>query len=275
MTEPDDLTRRLDDLGATAPPPPTEAFLAGLDAGRLHRAPEHRARVLRLPVVLPAAAVAAMVLGFVLLAFGGSSEPRTITIVTASDASVLQAERSVPAEQGQQLEEGDHVTTGPAGSVTAGDVTIGPNEEAIVRGGRLLRLRRYLRQHATTTTTAAPTTTTTAAPAGAPRPSTTTTTSTPPTTPPPRAQRDIPVTLELVGRRLRDGSVGLVWTRYDGADFGGYVVVREDRDVIARRPSVDGVRAADRAAPPEPTRYVVVVLDAARQPVARSQVIRL
>jgi hypothetical protein len=234
MTEPDDLSRRLDELGATTPPPPTELLLADLDASRLRRPPA-RARVLRLPVVLPAAAVAAAVLGFVLLAFGGASAPKTITIATASDASVLQADQAVPAASGLELEEGAHITTGPAGSVTVGGETLGPNEEAVVANGRLRRIRRYLRQQAA----------------------------------------NVPVTLRLVGRRRADGDVGLAWSTYEGADFARYVVLRGDRDVVARRPSPEGREAADRAAPAETTRYVVVVLDAADRPVARSQVIRL
>jgi hypothetical protein len=275
VTEPDDLTRRLDDLGRATPPPPSDALLASLDADRLRRAPEHRAKVFRLPVVLPAAAVAALVLGCVLRAVGGgSSEPRTVTIATASDASVLQADRSVPAEEGLQLQEGDHITTGPTGSVTVAGETLGPNEEAVIRGGRLRRLRQYLRRHASTTTTTAPALA--SAPTTAP-----TATSRPlaPTTSPPTtattSRADIPVAVQLVGRRLRNGNVGLAWSAYEGADFGGYVVLREDRDVVARRPSVDGREAVDRAAPPGPTRYVVVVLDAARTPIARSQVVRL
>ncbi len=55
MTEPDDLTRRLDALGRTSPPPPSPVFLDDLDAGRLRR-PVHRARPFRLPVLLPVAA---------------------------------------------------------------------------------------------------------------------------------------------------------------------------------------------------------------------------
>jgi hypothetical protein len=273
VTEPDDLSRRLDRLGATTPPPPTEALLADLDADRLGRAPEHRARVFRLPVVLPAAAVAAVVLGFVLVAFGGSSEPRTITIATASDASVLQAEQSVPATSGLVLEEGAHITTGPQGSVTVGEETLGPNEEAVVEHGRLRRLRRYLRRHAVTTT--APTTSTTvAAPAGSP---TTTAPPAPTTTaaPPAPSAANVPVTLQLVGRRLANGNVGLAWSRYEGADFARYVVLREDRDVVARRLTADGREAVDRSAPAGPTRYVVVVLDGQGRPVARSQVARL
>lgn len=270
MTEPDDLTRRLDALGRTSPPPPSPALLDDLDAGRLRR-PAHRARPFRLPVLLPVAAVAAAVLGFVLITFGGDS-PRTVVIQTASDASVQQDQRSAPASVGQTLEEGDRVLTGPAGSVTVGDVTLGPNEEAVVRGGRLRRLRRALERRATTTTSA-PATTTTVGPASPAGPAAT---APPPTTSPAAPDHaSIPVEVQLVGRRLANGEVGLRWSQYAGADFGGYVVLREDRDVVARRAAVDGVRALDREPPGTPTRYVVVVFDRARRAVARSQVIRL
>lgn len=280
MTEPDDLTDRLDALGRAKAPDPDPALLAGLDAARLGRAPQPgpRPRVLRLPVLLPAAAVAAAVLGFVLLAFGGgdvSGRPTTLVIATASDASVQQAERSVPAIEGLTLEEGDRVVTGPAGTVTVGGDTLGPNEEAVLRSGRLRRLRRRIAAaRSTTTTVPAPTSPTspTSVPADAPAP---VAPSTPPTTAAATDQRAIPVVLDLVARRRPDGSVALTWSRYGGPDFGGYVVLRQDRDVVARRPSVDGVGAVDRAAPPAATRYVVVVLGADRRPIGRSQVVRV
>lgn len=270
MTEPDDLTARLDALGGAEPPAPHDDFVAGLTAGRLvHRLPERPRR--RLPVVLPAVAVAAAVLGFVLLAFGGSDPASTVTIQTAADASIQLDDGARPASAGQSLIEGTHVITGPSGHVTVGGDTLGPNQVGVVRAGRLRRLRRAIAEaRSTTTTTEAPTTTTVASPTPTTAaPTATTTTSVPP------ALERLPVAVTLEGRRWQDGSVGLRWTEYGGADFGGYVVFREDRTVVARRAAVDGVRAIDRTAPAEPTRYVVVVFDTARHPVARSQPIRL
>ncbi|MCU1373291.1 MAG: hypothetical protein JWO68_577 [Actinomycetia bacterium] len=272
MTEPDDPTARLEALGRAQPPAPSDDVVAGLTAGRLVRRQPVASPLRRLPVVLPAVAVAAAVLGFVLLAFG-SDAPSTVTIRTAADASVQQDDGAAPAAPGQTLTEGDQVITGPAGSVTVGDVTLGPDEVAVVRAGRLRRLRR--RVAAATTTTMAPTTTTTVAPVEpVPTTSPPTTAAPPSTTAPPRLA-ELPASLDLEGRRLRDGSVGLRWTPYEGPDFGAYVVYREDREVVARRAQVDQVQAVDRGAPAVPTTYVVVVLDGQRRPVARSQPIRL
>jgi hypothetical protein len=89
-----------------------------------------------------------------------------------------------------------------------------------------------------------------------------------------RADR-LPVTLTLRGVRQQDGKVGLRWSTYDGADFGSYVVLRDGRTMVARRVEVGATHAVDAIPPVDPARYVVVVLDDERRPVARSQAVRL
>lgn len=115
---------RLQALGRTDPPPPDALFVERL-AGRL----EVRRPRRRLPLLLPAAAVAALVLGFVLVLVG-HDDTKTLVVDTAADSSV---------RTGQELQEGDVVSTGAGGSVTVGGETIGPGERAVVRRGRLER----------------------------------------------------------------------------------------------------------------------------------------
>jgi hypothetical protein len=261
MPDPDDTIARLESLAAQAPPPPSDALAGRLTADALTRSiPSGRSRSRRLPVLLPSVAVAALVLGFVLLAFGGDTgAPRTVVLQTASNATVEQDGHTVEVVAGTELPEGAVVATGPTGSITAGGVTLGPGERAVVRRGRLERIRR---REARRADRAASTTTTTAAPStgsSAPRPSAT---SVP------------PVRMRLSGVRDQRGAVGLHWTRYEGTDFGMYVVLRgEERSVVTRHADRTRVDALDRAAPAERTPYVVVVLDPEGRAVARSEVI--
>jgi hypothetical protein len=78
----------------------------------------------------------------------------------------------------------------------------------------------------------------------------------------------------LTARRTPRGVVEVRWTRYDGADFSSYVVLRgNQRSVVVRLADQDRLTAVDRTPPAERTPYVVVVLDAAGKVVARSQVV--
>ena len=142
MTEHDELERRLSALADAPTPQPSPHFLAGLRGSALRRQPVSR-RVLRLPVLLPAVSVAALVLGVVLLVGGKhTSSPDTIVVQTASDAVVEDAGHVVDAQAGQTLPEGAEIRTGASGSVTVDGLTLGPAERAIVRGGRLRRIER-------------------------------------------------------------------------------------------------------------------------------------
>jgi hypothetical protein len=141
MTEPDDLERRLSALGDAPVPSPSPQFLMRLRGSTLRR--QRARRIMRLPVLLPAASVAALVLGAVLLVGGSdTSEPKTIVVQTASDAVVEQSGQVVDARAGQTVSEGAEIRTGPSGSVTVAGETLGPAERAVVRGGRLRRIER-------------------------------------------------------------------------------------------------------------------------------------
>ena len=143
MSEPkDDLERRLSALGDAPTPSPSPQFLTRLRGSTLRRQPAAR-RIVRLPVLLPAAAVAALVLGVVFLVGGNdSSSPPTIVVQTASDAVVEDSGQVVDAHAGQTLPEGAEVRTGAEGSVTVDGLKLGPAERAVVRDGRLRRIER-------------------------------------------------------------------------------------------------------------------------------------
>lgn len=274
MPDRPDPTSRLEALGGTEVPPPSPSLVAELTAARLVRPEAVRPHPLRrLSVAVPAAAVAAAVLGFVLVAFGGD-DGRSLVVREAVNAFVETDGDRRPLRPGEALAEGDRVVTGASGSVTAGDVTLGPNAEAVTRGNELRRVTM------TSTTTTAPdrpltsspaptrpleTRPTTTAPPVAPSPTTTTATTTAPTT-----TTSAPAPVRLAATRRRDGSVGLRWSRYEGADFGGYVVERQDGPVVFRTGDVGALEAVDGAAPPTATSYALVVVDPAGRPVARS-----
>lgn len=194
MTDHDDLERRLSALGDAPAPAPSPQFLTRLRGSTLRRQP-HARRIVRLPVLLPAAAVAAIVLGVVLLIGGNdtSSSPKTIVVRTASDAVVEQSGRTSDARTGQTLPEGAEILTGPDGSITVGGVTLGPAERAVVRDGRLRRIERRKEIEAA------------------------------------------PVELQLDARRGLGGRVALRWSRYERDDFGAYVVFADGRFLTARR----------------------------------------
>ena len=271
MSDPEDTIARLEALGAQTPPAPSDALADRLTAERLAPRASHDARrVLRLPVLLPSVAVAALVLGFVLVTFGAHSGSPTLVLESASNASVEQIAGTVPVAAGTKLVEGTIVVTGPSGSLSAGGVRLGPGERAVVRHHRLERLlRREERREAaaSTSTTVAP-----GDPGATPVP-----TASASTTTAPRSSTSLPpATLRMLGRRTASGTVELQWTEYSGTDFGGYVVLRgTERSVVARRTDPTRVRAADLSPPAGRTPYVVVVLDQGRHPVARSEVIYL
>ena len=244
MTDGRDPVSRLESLGAPRVPPPSDELVDGLVASRLPAreervvAPRHR---VRFPVVLPAAALAAAIVGFVLVAVnhdGSSPSPaKSVVLETAVDASVEIDGQSSPARSGAPLQDGAIVTVGPSGSVQIGGVTLGPGERAQIRAGRLQRLAR-LRALAAD-------------------------------------WEQLPIGVDLEGRRSANGVVGLVWSAYTGTGGDGYVVFRDGGTRVATR-RVAGVRAAtDRAAPAGPMRYVVVVVDSQRNPIARSEVLSL
>jgi hypothetical protein len=96
-----------------------------------------------LPVLLPAVAVAALVLGVVLVVGAkDTAEPVTLVVETASDAVVEQSGGVVDARPGQSLAEGAEIRTGPDGSAVVGGVRLGPAERAVVRGGHVRRIER-------------------------------------------------------------------------------------------------------------------------------------
>ena len=142
MTDQNDIERRLTNLGGATPPSPSPQFLMRLRGSTLRRQASAR-RIARLPVLLPAAAVAALVIGAVLLVGSKhTSEPNTIVVQTASDAVVERSGHAVDARAGQKLPEGAEILTGASGSLTVDGVKLGPAERAVVRGGRLRRLER-------------------------------------------------------------------------------------------------------------------------------------
>lgn len=244
---PDTAVGRLERLGRAAPPPSTH-LLDRLTADRLTAdrldqpvpAPARR-RPVRLPVLLPVAAVAALLIGFVLVAVGHDDPGgRAVVLDTAVDAGVEVAGRVTPLRAGQSLADGTVVVTGRAGSVTAGGRIIGPGERAVVRGGRLERL---IRRRARAGDGAAG--------------------------PTPFASVTIGVTLDVT--RTAAGAPLLRWTPYAGDDFGAYVVAGGDHRVVVRRDRVGATRAVDRRAGDGPARYVVVVFDVEGRPVARSR----
>lgn len=250
MTDRDPI-ERLRALASVMPPPPSEELADRLTGRALpHRdpGPVKQGHVIRFPVLLPAVAVAALVLGFVLIAFNRSpSTGGTVVLNTAVDASVEKDGVSNVAMTGVKLAEGTVITTGPAGNVRVGKKVLGPGERWVIKQGKL----RKLEEAATTTSTTAP----------------------PPGAEPAPAWEKLPVSVTLGARRLVNGTVGFEWTAYQGDDFGGYVVVREDRTIVMRRLRADAVRADDAAPPTSRTRYVVVVLDKQRRPIARSEVV--
>jgi hypothetical protein len=234
-----DPISRLESLGSTRVPPPSRELTDALVPARLSR-PEHapRHRVLRFPVVLPAVAIAAALLGFFLVAVhhDSGSSPKAVVLENAVDASVETNGAATPAKAGATLTDGAIVSVGPTGSAKVGGVTLGPGERAVVRAGRLRRLQ-ALRAIA-------------------------------------KEWQQLPVAVDLTARRNAKGVVALTWSAYQGGGAAaGYAVLREDRTFVARR-LLNGRRAAaDRAPPAAGTRYVVIVVDAQRNPIARSQVI--
>lgn len=196
MNERDDLERRLTAFGKTATPPPSEELIERVRAERLTAPPAERPRrVVRLPVLLPATAVAALVLGLVLVLTSSDdgSGPTTFVVQSASDAVVEQSGQITDARAGQALSEGSEIRTGASGSVTIGDVTLGPAERAVVRGGRVRRIERRAEL------------------------------------------ASAPVAIDLAVRRGVAGQVALRWSRYERDDFGAYVIIRDGRVVTARR----------------------------------------
>lgn len=274
MPEQPDPTTRLEALGRAEPPPPSSSLVAGLTAARLVRPePAPPRPVRRLSVLVPAAAIAAAVLGFVLVALGGD-DGRSLVVREAVNAFVETDGGRRPLRPGEELADGDRVVTGASGSLTAGEVTLGPNAEAVTRGNELRRVP--VHTTTTTTTTTAPARPPTSSPAPTRPVETRPTTTAPPVAPSPSTSQttsttSMPASVRLAATRRRDGAVDLRWSRYEGADFGGYVVERQDGSVVFRTRDVETLGAVDGAAPPTATSYALVVVDAAGRPVARSE----
>jgi hypothetical protein len=198
-------------------------------------------------VLLPAAALAAAILGFVLVAVGHHDNgPSTVVLQNAVDASVAKGGVSTPARTGAKLADGTVIEIGPSGTVTVNGTTLGPGARAIIRNGRLQRLREALQQ--STSTTVAPGAN--AAP----------------------AWEQLPIAVDLEARRTGNG-VAFTWTPYSGSGAVGYVLVREDRTIVAERRIGGVLRVAYRAAPTTRTRYVLVIFGAGKRPIARSEVV--
>src|SRR5437588_598530 len=109
-------------LGTADVPPASEDVVDVLVGARLpHRdpSPAPRRHVVRFPVVLPAAALAAAILGFVLVAVGHHDGANgSVVLQNAVDASVEVGGHSTPARAGSKVDEGTVITVGPSGSVT-------------------------------------------------------------------------------------------------------------------------------------------------------------
>src|SRR3954454_16497337 len=118
MTDNDPIAR-LETLGSVAAPPPSEEIVASLVGERLpHRdpTPVRRARVIKFPVLLPAAAIAAAVLGFVLVAVNHhDTASNTVVLQTAVDASVEKDGLATTAKTGVKVADGSVITIGPSG----------------------------------------------------------------------------------------------------------------------------------------------------------------
>ena len=288
MSENDETIDRLESLGGAPTPPPSDAFLGGLTGDRLTRAVPMRPRpFIGLGVALPSAAVAAAILGFILVTFGHSGTPDTVLVQEAFHARAQDDGRTVSLSQGEEVRDGYVILTDADGMVTIRGITIGPNSRAVVRNGRLVLVEGVATAAPTTTTTVtsttttvAPTTTTTstrptattAVPTTVVRP---TPTSTPTSTPPTRPG-DVPVTQQLSAVRSRDGlRVFFNWTRYEGDGFAAYWIVRADRTVAFRTTDVEQLRGADPNAPAAPAEYVLIVRGTDGRPVARSNPVRI
>jgi hypothetical protein len=247
---------------------------------------------------------AAVVVGLLLVA--PRDEDAGIKLTVARDAVVTFADgRTAPASPGQSLPDGAVVRTGPAGRVVADGTALAANEEAVVDGGRLRR------RGSTDTTVLRPPTTFSAPtiPAGRlPRPvvtseqpavsstrpvaaSTTTAPTRPTTTTSSTTVPTRPAELSLRASRTDARTVALGWTRYEGADFRRYVLVRsEGRDTRAPEPvyppgehmviaasitDSTATRWTDRV--PDGVRdvlYRIVALDASDRVIGRSPAVR-
>lgn len=140
-----DVERMLEELGASGVPGPSHTFrervaerlraVGGVaTAGRAWSRPPWG------HVLVLAGATAAMVVAIVLASGGPRSSTDQLVLASATDAvAVLPDGRTLPAKDGLILPEGSIVRTGPAGRVRAGDGVLGPNAEAVVRDGRLVR----------------------------------------------------------------------------------------------------------------------------------------
>jgi hypothetical protein len=294
----EELFDRLETHGRATPPPPSAALAARLTGDRLTQPVAFRSRpVIGLGVALPSAAVAAAVLGLVLVTFGGSGSPDTVLVQEASNARLIDDGKVSVLRAGQRVADDRIIVTDEDGYAVVGYTTVGPNSRAVVDDGRLVLVMGVATATPSTTTTTStpPTTTTTStpttpttlatqaavrpapttpvppaapAPAPAPAPSTTTVPAAGPASRP-----DMAPTIRSEAARTPRGIVFFRWSRYDGPDFGAYVVRRiQDGSMAFRALDQETLQGGDRVAPPPPTRYVLLVLDTNRQIVARSTI---
>jgi hypothetical protein len=293
----DELFDRLEAHGRATPPPPSPALRERLTGDRLTQPVAFRPRpVIGLGVALPSAAVAAAVLGLILVTFGGSGSPDTVLVQEASNARLIDDGKVTVLRAGQRVADDRIIVTDEDGYAVVGYTTVGPNSRAVVDDGRLVLVMGVATATPSTTTTSAPpatsttsstttsTTSTTQAGVRPAAPSTTTTTPPPPASPPAPATTTVPAagpatrpdgapTIRFEAARTPRGIVFFRWSRYEGPDFGAYVVRRvQDGSLAFRALDQETLQGGDRVAPPPPARYVLLVLDTNRQVVARSNV---
>ena len=282
----DELERSLRAAGRAPAPEPRAAFAdtledrlrAGIVLACLPEAPSvARRRVHAFPLAVVAAAAAlAAVFGVTTLVNRGVL--REVRVATASDALAVLPDGTVDGMAvGEVMPDGTRIVTGEEGRVVAGNVEIGPNQEAVVSGGEM----RPSPPPAPPTTVPAPPS---SPPATKPKPNSPKPSSPPatvnskpsvepappspavepagpgPAAPPttasgrqyrpkdtttttaaaPTAATPQPAPADMkLAAWFKDKLVYLTWTSYPGPDFAAYVVLRSDAPFEPRYP-VDG-----------------------------------
>ena len=265
-----ELVGELERLGRAPVPRLDDARVAAWEQELLHELPSldlaasddlAPPRRHRRPVALAAFGAAAAAVVIALVVHHGNA-PGTELHEVSGAVIVLPDGSTMPLHDGDQLPPGGIVETGPNGRLTVGGRTVGPNQLALVDGGRVTPLPRTTAEPAPATSVAtappAPRTPPTSAAtsavpvATAPRPSATVRTApastsapvapptpalvpttAPPTTapaptrapPPPPAAAPASRVLSLTVTPSADG-VHLTWSTPGASSFGRYVVIR-------------------------------------------------
>jgi len=180
-------------------------------------------------VVVAAAATLALLVSVVLV-MGETRDAGALRITRAVDTTVeLPDGRVVAGRAGLRIPDGATVRTGPGGRAVLGDVVLGPNDEAVVRGGTVVTVPPL----SESTGSKSPPPGGAAAPAPPPPAPKSVTPPpgvvVPPPAPPSPVTQPPPVEPPVVSLTVSgtvSGSQGtLTWSRYDGPDFSAYLVL--------------------------------------------------